>query len=188
MLHMCQCGCEKPVEKITNKFIKGHNSKRCHGTIEQRFWRFVNKTENCWLWTGAPCGSYNYGRIGTGPNVIMAHKFSYELHYGKIPDGLQVLHKCDVALCVNPDHLFLGTQKDNMQDAIEKGRHTTQKPDLSFIPRGEKHSRAKLTEADILKIRMSFGNIPTGQIKTKFKISYQQIYMIVKRRYWKHIA
>lgn len=88
--------------------------------------RFEAKVERCpmsgcWLWTDAPNGS-GYGRIFTGGRDVMAHRVSYEMHCGSIPDGLQVLHRCDTPACVNPAHLFLGTHDDNMADMKRKGR------------------------------------------------------------------
>lgn len=93
-------------------------------TIVERFWKKVDKTSYCWEWTayklkkGLP-----YGVFGCGNRIIKyAHRYSYELHFGKIPMGLKVLHKCDNAKCVRPDHLFLGTQADNIRDMDTKSR------------------------------------------------------------------
>lgn len=97
-------------------------------TIEERFWLRVMKTDTCWIWNGWS-GNKNYGRMsiydkGKMKNIpTLAHRVSWELHNGKIPHGIHVLHKCDNPPCVNPDHLFLGTHKDNMMDMSKKGRH-----------------------------------------------------------------
>jgi hypothetical protein len=97
--------------------------------IVDRFFDKVRKSEQCWIWTGSKgSGKDNYGFFylhgnrKTGQKNVRAHRYSYELHNGKIPDGLLVLHKCDTPSCVNPDHLFLGTNKDNSDDKIRKGR------------------------------------------------------------------
>jgi hypothetical protein len=110
----------------------------------------------CWLWTGSlmPKG---YGFLVVKRNkkmhTISAHRLSWQLHLGEIPAGLNVLHKCDVRCCVNPNHLFLGTSKDNTQDMINKGREgfSGPKPDMQ----GEKHFASKLTEEDVILIRGS---------------------------------
>lgn len=88
-----------------------------------RFWSKVEITgdETCWRWHGSKTND-GYGVFGAIRKPVTAHRFSYELHYGEITGGLQVLHKCDNPECVNPAHLWLGTQKDNIHDAIRKGR------------------------------------------------------------------
>src|SRR3990167_11106441 len=88
-----------------------------------RFWSYVNVApgDKCWLWNTTPNGS-GYGDIYINGKLIQSHRFMWEITYGPIPIGLCVLHRCDIRLCVNPEHLFLGTKKDNMQDAISKDR------------------------------------------------------------------
>jgi hypothetical protein len=87
-----------------------------------RFFAKVQITDHCWLWTGACHQIGGYGFFSAGDKQVLAHRFSYEHHRGPIPDGLHVCHSCDVPPCVNPQHLWLGTRSDNMQDAAQKGR------------------------------------------------------------------
>lgn len=90
------------------------------------FWRHVVKGDGCWLWSGPKNPTYGYGSFSGvvgEQHLTTAHRYSFAVANGPIPDGLQVLHRCDVTACVRPDHLFLGTQRDNMLDAIAKGRH-----------------------------------------------------------------
>ena len=98
----------------------------------------------CWLWSAAvtPSGGAKgkppkafYGTILVGRRGTLAHRVSYQLHCGHIPSGMSVLHTCDVPLCVNPEHLFLGTQTDNMRDCVAKGR--------KIMPSGANHWRHK---------------------------------------------
>lgn len=87
----------------------------------ERFWLYVEKTDTCWLWHG-PMDGVGYGAINTGDRRRGAHRVSYEMANGPIPDGLFVCHTCDVRNCVNPSHLFVGTARDNALDCWLKGR------------------------------------------------------------------
>jgi hypothetical protein len=102
-------------------------------TAADRFWAKVRQTEYCWLWTGS-ANRKGYGNFWPvshrrpGSRTMLAHRFSWELHFGPIPRGLFVLHECDNPFCVRPDHLFLGTQVDNMRDCHRKDRNPTWRP------------------------------------------------------------
>lgn len=117
-------------------------------TIHERFWDKVQKLDNCWEWTGAKT-QYGYGQLNYDwrrNKRILAHRLSYEIAHGSIPLGLHVLHHCDNPPCVRPEHLFLGTDKDNVFDAIQKNRfhHNTA---------GEANGRARIRWETVRKIR-----------------------------------
>ena len=105
--HICQW-CEDYLRRKPHK-------TRC----SDKFWPNVQKTDNCWLWTG-PISESGYGGFGAHGRNFQAHRFSWFLAFGKIPKGMYVCHRCDVRNCVRPDHLFLGTHLDNMRDKAEK--------------------------------------------------------------------
>lgn len=124
------------------------NAVGYRGSPEERFWRKVNKTETCWLWTAATDG-HGYGVFGWADRKMkLAHRLSWEISNGKIQDGLCVLHRCDVPLCVNPHHLFLGTRGDNNRDRELKGRGNH--------ARGENSGVSKLTEQKVKDIRAKY--------------------------------
>lgn len=148
----------------------------------ERFWERVNKTESCWIWM-CKSSRYSYGRFYTGTSktyLVKAHRYSWELHKGKVPDGLFVLHKCDVPLCVNPDHLFLGTHQDNMDDMARKGRR--------FLTNGDKNGMVKLTKEQVIEIRAAKDSMTTRMMATKYGVSEGCIRAILTRRKWKWLS
>jgi hypothetical protein len=119
----------------------------------------------------------DYGRISCNGVRELAHRYSWRYYNGVIPDGANVLHHCDNPRCVRPDHLFLGTQKDNIKDRDKKGRQRS--------PQGEQHGCSKLKEKDVAAIRATDGTLK--EIAALFGICWQQVYHIKKRIHWRHI-
>ena len=93
--------------------------------MDKRFLNKVNVTDECWEWTGAK-NNKGYGKLSRSVDGkrrdLLAHRYSYELHHGPVPDDLVVCHRCDNRLCVRPDHLFIATQSENVKDSVKKGR------------------------------------------------------------------
>ena len=149
--------------------------------LEVRFWAKVDKTETCWLWKGANCKGYGVMGIGKATEGnIRAARLSWELHFGEIPEGFEVCHSCDNPPCVRPDHLFLGTQKDNVLDAIGKGRQIN--PPRKY---GEEHGMAKLTTVEVLQIRqeLKVGNRQTD-IAAHYNVTQPAISLIKLGKNW----
>lgn len=134
----------------------------------------------CWLWTKAVSGRKGYGQIGGGATQLYAHRLSYLAFKGPIPVGLYVCHKCDVQTCVNPDHLFLGTPKDNARDRDAKGRSGSDKR------RGERAYQAKLTEAKVRAI-LADGRSQT-LIAREYGVTQGVISRIKHGHIWGHVS
>lgn len=144
--------------------------------IEDIFLSKIKKTETCWIWTG-PKAVTGYGLISKNYKKILTHRFSYEFHKGPIPYGKLIMHSCDNPPCINPDHLSIGTNRENQLDSMAKGRR----------PKGENHWNSKLSSSDVLKIRELNGIISHQKISNIFGVNRTTISDIVARKHWVHI-
>jgi hypothetical protein len=151
--------------------------------LDVRFWRHVAKGPGCWEWLGCR-GTTGYGMFGWGSRrpipTIGAHRASYRLNVGPIPAGLCVLHHCDNRGCVRPDHLFLGTKRDNAMDMYQKGRWSCK----SRV--GEANSHAKLSTGDVVEIRQS--TLRPKEIAARFGVTSSCVYCIRKRTQRREVA
>ena len=144
------------------------------GFLLTKFFSNISKQENgCWLWTASNTGTY--AQIWNGLKLIGVHVFSYKTFIGTIPAGLNVCHTCDNRLCANPMHLFLGTYKDNMQDAKVKGR-------VAF---GEKNGNHKLTEKIVLAIRNDTRS--SRKCCSDYNVSQLTVVKIRSKKIWSHL-
>lgn len=154
--------------------------------LTDRFWAKVDKQgpDDCWVWLACTDGA-GYGRInqGGGQNkMVFAHRVSWKLHYGPIPEGMCVLHGCDVPGCVNPGHLFLGTRTDNMRDSISRGRNLPK----GFCA-GEQSPVARLTwtQVDEIRSRYAQGGITQKALGKEFGVHEETIGSIIRHDTWK---
>jgi hypothetical protein len=153
--------------------------------LEKRFWSKVNRPSlhKCWEWTSGT-NNNGYGQFTVNAKIgkRLSHRLAYADKHGPIPHGMNVLHKCDNRLCVNPGHLFLGTQKDNMQDMLAKGRRTYTNP------RGEKNGRAILTPEQVTELRIAYVRGETSAaLANRFGVAIGVVYPIISGRNWKHL-
>lgn len=179
----CVSGCDQ--KHYAHSFCKRHYAinrrygdptayVRRRGPLEQRFWEKVDKRgpEECWNWTAGKT-KQGYGNIGTGGRgtpKTMAHRLSYEIAFGPIPDGKYILHSCDNPSCVNPAHLRAGTPKENVHDAMERGR--LKNPPLLF---GSKNFKAALTDEQVKLIKMCGKEIKTSQLAKLFGVAHSTV-------------
>ncbi len=194
--------CNQPIRcrKPSGMAVRKYCSARCHDDarrvtdISAHFWSKVEKTDGCWLWRG-PFWGKRYGSFKAHRKVYSAHRFAYELTYGPIPAGLWVLHRCDNPPCVRPDHLFLGTHQDNMDDKIKKGRCASgdqngARTHFDTHPRGERSGMAKLTAEKVREIRLRYaaGGISFVRLAKEYGVSEATIKEAVYRQTWKHVT
>lgn len=140
------------------------------------------KGESCWEWIGC-CSSTGYGNFYAEGCLHLTHRYSWTQQNGAIPKGLCVLHNCDNRACVRPDHLFLGTKKQNTADMFFKGRQRN----LGIL-KGQDHGEAKLKNEDVLRIRQEVASgSKQKDMATRFGVSISLISLIVRRKAWVHL-
>lgn len=152
--------------------------------FEQRFFSKIEKKSKCWEWK-AGRNVHGYGIFGLNGKSYLAHRISYAIKHDLSIINLNVLHTCDNRGCVNPKHLYLGTQKDNFNDMVNRGRR--------ILAKGEKQHSSKLTKKEVLEIRKSYienlRNHPFSikNLSIKYGVRPSSIHKIIKRVTWKHI-
>lgn len=135
--------------------------------------------DGCWQWKGIE-NSNGYGRFSYKDSHRLAHRFSYELFFGPVPNGMNVCHRCDNRKCVNPEHLWLGSQSQNLSDAVSKGR--MHRPDT----KGPRNGNTSLTWEKVDTIRsMHTGGVPKFRIAALFGVSQSTICNITNNQTWK---
>lgn len=165
--------------------VQDATHRRRRGTPAERFWRYVKKTESCWLWTGShgPSGhGVLFAGAGQRPRLLRATAVSWEIANGRpVPAGLCVCHTCDNPPCVNPDHLFIGTQTDNMRDCVNKGRFKFLQP-----RRGETNNKAKLTWPVVRKVRADYSHGATlSHLSRRLGLARSTLREVVTGRCWR---
>jgi hypothetical protein len=149
-----------------------------YGSADDRFWSKVDRAHSCWIWRAA-CRGDGYGAFSVKGRQIAAHRYSYEVHHGEIPQGMVVMHTCDRPTCVNPAHLRLATNAENAADSARKARR----------PRGSRQHAAKLTEGQVLDLRARYaaGGVSQKELAAEYGVSHALVSNIITRRIWNHI-
>lgn len=187
---MADVSVPRSCEQCRTEFIAKPNTKGrfcshlCYGrSVAQPkdilFWKRVKKSEGCWLWAG-PLTSTGYGDFYTSRYFrCLAHRFSYELAHGSIPQGMEVRHKCDNPPCVNPDHLEMGTHLENMRDSVARNRNA----------KGERQGCAKLTVYKVQEARTLYasGNFTYQELGHRYQVDRQVISKAIRRLTWAHV-
>jgi hypothetical protein len=199
--HCGSCHRDLPIEQFARRFwqrtgaYKGRQERcnecraqgRPRAPLAQRFWPKVQQSEDgCWLWTGTRDRA-GYGRfhVSEEEHSKPAHRVSYELAYGPIPDGLHICHRCDNPPCVRPDHLFAGTRSENIRDAVQKGRKG-RPPNMTI---GEDHPQSRLTTPQVVEIRqLSQQGLTAPQIAVRYGVSPGTVLDVIRRRTWRHVV
>ena len=130
----------------------------------------------CHIWLGATGGHMGYGHIKVNGRVENTHRVSWELYRGKVPDGMNVLHTCDIPTCVNPDHLFIGDHRANMDDKKSKRR----------APHGSKHHKRVVSEKEVIEIRSSAASV--SELAARFSLGYGTVWQIKNQKRWKYVG
>lgn len=199
-----QCGA--PLNKgrlYCSRVCSGRGFPHDARSVAERFWQYVDRhgPNGCWVWT-ASRDLHGYGQIFRGGHrqagSMRAHRVSWVLHYGPIPNGLGVLHHCDNPPCVRPDHLWLGTPRDNSEDRDRKGRTrppsrpavTWQQQHPERILRGAQISTAKLTDALVLEMRRRYaaGDGSYKSLAREYGISKATCAEILTGKIWRHVT
>jgi hypothetical protein len=152
--------------------------------IAARFWKYVpnRPAGECWEWTGSRRQN-GYGQLNIGRYPFKAHRISYLMHKGQDPGELSVLHTCDNPACVNPAHLFLGTQADNMADAAVKGRVRGK------VMLGEENPQAKLTARKVraARLRYAMGGISLRRLALEYGVDRKTMTQAIRGEHWSHV-
>lgn len=168
--------------KCSVVYTAPERGKKISGDPKKRFFSNIireKEWKKCWVWLGLK-SRQGYGRMTINKKQKLAHRYSWEIYRGQIPDGMFICHKCDNPSCVNPRHLFVGDRFDNAKDMVKKGRNRDDK--------GSKHPSAKLTEEQVIHIRK---RIEDGEMQInlakEFNVHKATISMIKRRENWSHV-
>jgi len=175
----CRCSCGKESIIKGTLLINGGTKSCIHKSWNKKEIAWEEDENGCWICTSHTVNKYGYPRFRYKGKMKLVHRYMYERKYGEAPEDLLVCHKCDNRVCINLDHLFLGTNQDNMTDMCLKNRQNKIK--------GEKHYKSKLTEEQVREIRFSSKGIYQDDLAKKYNVSQSVIGYIINNKIWKHV-
>jgi hypothetical protein len=170
---------------------QGQCPMHSNSVLDRLMKKVEKRQDGCWIWNGAKTGNTEraYGVISIKSVRVapmLVHRVVYESRFGPVPDGLDVCHSCDNRLCVNPDHLWTGTRKQNMQDCASKGRHWSQTGKYS-PPKGSSHPMARINEDDVVEIRkLHSSGKSMAEIGRAFGVTKTSVWQIIRMKNWTH--
>lgn len=160
------------IENLSRKSPQTDLEKWFWNRLGDVFWKHVDRTGDCWVWTGHK-NKWGYGQITVMKKSFGSHRVSWEMQHGAIPEGLEILHSCDNPACVRPDHLFAGTQSENISDSVAKGRQI---------------GNRKLTIEQVKEIRLLRLTATSTEIASKYGVGRNTIEQIWSGETWKNIG
>lgn len=169
---------------MSGESLKGRKGRliAAEAASRREFWAKVNMLGDCWEWTGATTDG-GYGKLGYAGHNFTAHRCSYEYVFGRLPEDMWVLHKCDNPPCVNPAHLFLGVAKDNTADMYAKGRA----PRLGA--KGEANRASRLTNEMVVQIREDYADgAAPADLAEQFGFTVEYIRLLIRGKAWSHVG
>lgn len=185
---------DKEMMKVTLWRLRSNVNKR--GPIPDKSNPHYDGIGRCWQWTG-PTNWGGYGIIYHERRTQVAHRVMWKIIHGPIPPGIQVLHRCDNPACINPSHLWLGSNRDNVSDRHAKGRDGAAFGDANgsrrfpeLRRRGIHHDNAKLTDEQVREIRRRFqnGNVTKASLARRFKVCNSLVGMVIAKQIWRHVS
>ena len=186
----CRGYCKRCFTFLTRNGLLKSKRQYVTGSLKERFDSYVShgKPNECWEWKGSTA-SHGYGQLMVKSKPRTSHTLAYELFKGPIPKGLHVLHSCDNRKCVNPNHLRLGTNHENVLDCKARGRNNKGKKLVGRFQKGSERPNAKLTENDVrwMRYAKAFSGCSNRQLEMAFGLSSSTVSRILSGQMWQHV-
>lgn len=178
-LWKCVCSCGRESHIIGTRLSNGETKSCLHKSWNKKEIEWEVDISGCWNCTSHARSKAGYSRFRSNGKMTLVHRYMYEQKYGKIPDGMFACHRCDNPACINPDHIFIGTNQDNIDDMCNKNRQNKTK--------GSNHYKSKLTDEQVREIRFKSSGLSQNYLSRKYGVVQSVIWAIINGHIWKHI-